>query len=369
LALIQVFGSLGAAQWHPEAKPLDAFGVCLLLVAPFVLLWRRLPLLGAAAGLAATVAYVALDYPLGPVLLGAIATVFAAMRAGRRHSVWLLVLLAFAAFVYYARPQPAHAIAIGLLAVAVLTLGEGIRYRDAHFRQMAKARADRARARVEQERRQVSDERLRIARELHDVIGHHLSLINVQAGVGLHLMDEQPDQARVALSAIKQASAEALREVRGVLGALRPEDEGAPRTPAPSLAGVGSLIEDVRSGGLPVAYDVAGEPVGLPPEVDRAAYRIVQEALTNVRRHAGSGATARVVVTYTPSVLRVTVTDDGAGPVAADQSGVAEDGNGIVGMRERAAALGGELWAGPRPSGGFEVAATLPIDAGDGGSR
>jgi len=357
VALVQVFGSLAASAWHPEARPLDALGVSLLLVAPVALMWRRARLLGAAATLAATIAYVTLDYPIGPILLGAVATVLAAlMHASSKYAVWAVVGGAFIAYVHYAKPLPAHAIAIGVLAVAVLTAGEGIRLRNSQLREMARARAEQNRAREEQEKRQVSDERLRIARELHDVIGHHLSLINVQAGVGLHLMDEQPAQARAALTAIRQASSEALREVRGVLSALRPEDEGVPRAPAPSLSSLPLLLDEVRGGGLPVTLETRGEEASLPAEVDRAAYRIVQEALTNVRRHAGSGATAQVLVAFDEASLALTVADDGVGPEAE-----AGEGNGIVGMRERAVALGGSLEAGRGPTGGYQVIATLPI--------
>jgi signal transduction histidine kinase len=231
---------------------------------------------------------------------------------------------------------------------------------------IARARAEQERAAEEQQRRQASDERLRIARELHDVLGHHLSLINVQAGVGLHLIDERPEQARAALSAIKQASSEALREVRSVLAALRPEAEAAPRAPAPGLADVPDLV---AGAGLPVDLTIEGTPEDLPPEVDRAAYRIVQEALTNVRRHAGPDATATLVVGYRPDRLDVQVSDDGIGvpvshdgAVSHDSADGAEPGNGIAGMRERATALGGTLHAGPRDDGGFEVVARLPRD-------
>src|SRR5690606_1644404 len=219
--------------------------------------------------------------------------------------------------------------------------------------QAEQVRAERARVRAEQQRRQASEERLRIAQELHDVIGHHLSLINVQAGVGLHLMDSRPEQARAALGAIKQASAEALGEVRSVLATLRAADEAAPRTPA---AGLDRLAELTGDAGLPVRTSVAGTARPLPPEVDRAAYRIVREALTNVRRHAGAGAAATVVVEYRPEELVVRVDDDGGGTAAAS----APEGTGIGGMRERAQALGGSLTAGPRPDRGFRVEARLP---------
>jgi signal transduction histidine kinase len=244
-------------------------------------------------------------------------------------------------------------------------VADAVRVRGAHFAEVMRARAEQERAREEQERRQVSEERLRIARELHDVLGHHLSLINVQAGVGLHLMDERPEQARTSLSAIKQASAEALREVRAVLSALQGDEERAPRTPAPTLSGgLDALVAEVRAAGLAVSAEVTGVSRALPAEVDRAAYRIVQEALTNVRRHAGTGAHASVLVAYGPEELEVRVVDDGVGPSTVDGF-VEAGGSGIAGMRERTVALGGEFSAGPRDGGGFAVSARLPVSGAE----
>ena len=225
---------------------------------------------------------------------------------------------------------------------------------------MTKVNAERARAKEEQERRQASDERLRIARELHDVLGHHLSLINVQAGVGLHLMDNRPEQAREALAAIKTASAEALREVRAVLGVLRPEEEAAPRQPALGLDRLGDLTADA---GLPVTTTTEGERRDLPAEVDRAAYRIVQEALTNVRRHAAPGAAVEVAVDYAPAELRLTIRDDGTPRAGRGRRPRRPPGcSGIAGMRARAASLGGTLHgrARCRSGTGYRVAAILP---------
>jgi signal transduction histidine kinase len=223
---------------------------------------------------------------------------------------------------------------------------------------MRTARAVAMQARQEQTLRQASDERLRIAQELHDVLGHHLSLINVRAGVALHLLDNRPEEARRALEAIKAASAEALREVRGVLAALHPTDGTAPRAPTQGLADLDELVAQTVAADLPVAVLRSGAVRALPAEVDRAAYRIVQEALTNVRRHAGPGAHATVRVGYGDDTLTLQITDDGAAPAPTTLD---NPGNGIPGMRERAAALGGSLAAGPRASGGFQVEATLPV--------
>jgi signal transduction histidine kinase len=230
--------------------------------------------------------------------------------------------------------------------------------RSEQLAQQARYRAAQEHSRAEQQRRQASEERLRIARELHDVLGHHLSLINVQAGVGLHLMDSRPEQAREALTAIKTASAEALREVRAVLGVLRPEEEAAPRAPAPGLDRLADLTAEA---GLPVAVRVRGTARPLPAEVDRAAYRIVQEALTNVRRHAGSAVTATVTIGYGNGDVTVRVDDNGQGADGADAT-EPPPGGGIAGMRARAVALGGDLTAEPRAEGGFRVEARLPVD-------
>jgi signal transduction histidine kinase len=199
---------------------------------------------------------------------------------------------------------------------------------------------------------------MRIARELHDVLAHNISLINVQAGVALHLMDEQPGQSRSALAAIKQASNDALGELRSVLDVLRQGDEAPPRTPASGLAHLERLVAGAEATGLQVRTRVDGTPRPLPAGTDLAAYRIVQEALTNVTRHAGP-ASATVLIAYGENDLTVQVDDDGRGPVAAGNG----SGNGIRGMRERVAALGGELAAGPRPGGGFRVKARLPLEA------
>jgi signal transduction histidine kinase len=206
-------------------------------------------------------------------------------------------------------------------------------------------------------RRRAGEERLRIARELHDVLAHNISLINVQAGVALHLMDEQPGQSRSALVAIKQASNDALEELRSVLDVLRQGEEQPPRAPASDLAHLNSLVAGVSATGLEVRTRVEGTPRPLPAGVDLAAFRIVQEALTNLTRHAGP-ASATVLVGYGSEELTAQVDDDGRGPA----SNGAGQGNGIRGMRERAAALGGELAAGPRPGGGFRVRARLPLD-------
>jgi signal transduction histidine kinase len=364
LAAIQVLGTMGAARGQPEARPLGVLGIALLLAGPALLLARRrYPAPVMLAVTAVTLAYALAGYPFGPFFLALAPAVFAAAAAGYRALTWATLAVAYLAYLvlgrlvhspWLAAPSLGRALGVGLVLAWLAVFAEGARVRGRYLAELSRARAEQRRARAELERRRADDERLRIARELHDVLGHHLSLINVQAGVGLHLMDSQPDQARTALVNIRQASAEALREVRGVLDALHPDEESAPRSPAAGLADLPDLLDNA---GVPVRTETAGHRRELPAEVDRAAYRIVREALTNVRRHAGAAATVTVRLDYRPDALELCVDDDGAGAEPA-----AAPGTGIAGMRERAAALGGTLTAGTRPQGGFRVHARLPTD-------
>lgn len=212
---------------------------------------------------------------------------------------------------------------------------------------------------IDQRRRQ-SEERLRIARDLHDVVGHNISLITIQASMGLDLIDSQPDQAKAALSAIKAASKETLEELRTMLSTLRHDEESAPRSPVPGLDRLPDLVELTRSAGLNVGIEIVGNERHLPTAVQLAAYRIIQESLTNVARHAGH-ANVRIRVIYTDSELRVEVADDGK--TASGTGWLNGAGSGIAGMRERANALGGALTAGLCPGGGFQVSARLPVRA------
>ena len=376
--LFHVVGAHNAAEDGSLLRGLDPMAYAILLIGPVALFWRRrFPVTVFAVAAAASILFAARStpdwsYAIAPGI--ALVTLArqgrpraAAISAGAALVSYLLALRAFAGPLGVpaaARPTLGVAILIAVGSVLVIALGGAAKVRAEQSAQLARARAERERAQDEQERRQASEERLRIARELHDVLGHHLSLINVQAGVGLHLMENRPEQAREALAAIKTASSEALREVRSVLGVLRTEQEAAPRQPAPGL----SRLADLTAGaGLPVTTTITGEPWSLPAEVDRAAYRIVQEALTNVRRHAGPGASARIAVGYLPTALHLSVRDDGpAPPAGAGPPAVAEEsdgrGSGIAGMRARVAALGGRFEAGTLPAGGFLVSVLLPTD-------
>jgi signal transduction histidine kinase len=243
-----------------------------------------------------------------------------------------------------------------LLAATAASAGTAVGY---YRSLLAATRAELAReaaAREERARRLAAEERLRIARELHDVFGHAMAAISVQAGVGLHVIDQRPGQAREALAAIKKVCDESLTDVKTILGVLRADaGDGEPRGPRGGLDRLDELVAPLEAAGVRVQVRVEGVPRPLPAPVDLAAYRIVQEALTNVLRHA-QARTVRLTVTHEPSRLCVRVRDDGSG-AGANTAG----GHGIDGMRERARALSGRLAAGPHPEGGFEVHAELPV--------
>jgi signal transduction histidine kinase len=219
-------------------------------------------------------------------------------------------------------------------------------------------RRERERTLVTENEAAVARERARIARELHDVVAHAISVTVVQARGGRAMLGRDEDAVRRALDAIEQTNTAALSDMRRLLAVLRDTDgpEQGRAAPQPSLANLDGLVSQVRAAGLPVEVEVVGEPAAVPPGVDLSAYRIVQEALTNVIKHAGAGARARVHVTYSPDDLRVSVTDDGTAR-AADADG---GGHGLVGIRERVAVVGGRVEAGPAPAGGFVVSALLP---------
>jgi signal transduction histidine kinase len=226
-----------------------------------------------------------------------------------------------------------------------------------HVREAEQRAEEAERTRDEAARRRAVEERLRIARELHDSLTHSISVIQVQAGVAVHLARKRGEEAPPSLLAIQEAGADAVRELRATLGVLRSEDgDGS------GLSQLDSLVARARAAGLPVTVTVTGTERPLPPEADQAAYRIVQEALTNVGRHAGH-ACASVHLHYTPQTLSIQVDDDGKGTVTSTGTRPSGPGLGLVGMRERVSALGGQLQAAPQDGGGFQVRAELPVRA------
>jgi signal transduction histidine kinase len=253
-----------------------------------------------------------------------------------------------------AHPAPSAAGALGLavLLLFMLAVAEWIRLRNQRAAAVARGYAEEA-------MRRAGEERLRIARDLHDVVAHNISVINVQANTALHLMDRQPDRARSALTTINDVSKQALIELRSILGVLRGANEDAPLAPSAGLEHLDGLVSGANAAGLTIRLEEHGEKVSLPTSVDLAAHRIIQEALTNTVRH--SGATAAVVrIAYDERAVTVEIEDDGRPGKPVRMNGT---GNGIIGMAERADALGGRLEAGPRTGGGFRVKAWLPLDA------
>jgi signal transduction histidine kinase len=359
VGIVQVGITLVAARHQPERRDMDVLGLALLAAGPVALAWRRRWPAGVLVATAATtLAYLSIGYGRGPVFLALIAAYVTAVMAGRRAVAWATLPIGYVAFLWVpvaagVEDAPSWAQALGLAAwlIALGTSTEVLRVR----RERA---AEAARIAEDERRRRATEERLRIARELHDVVAHHLSLISVQAGVALHLLDQEPEHTRPALTAIKEASGDALEELRGVLDVLRSGEEAAPRTPAPTLADLGAVVDRAAAAGLDVQVRTGGPVRSLPRPVERAAYRIVQEAVTNVVRHAGARA-AVVELAYGGDALVVQVDDDGTGTIPPGGNGT---GSGLEGMRERVAALGGRLEAGPRDGRGFRVRAELPLD-------
>jgi signal transduction histidine kinase len=346
----------GKAHAFNPPHPLGPLAWVLLAAGPVALVARRrhpVPVLW--VNLAGTLPW---SSAVGWAQISFIIAFFAAATTGNRYPAWLALVINFAWAIWlapliygYHFPSLNDALLLAGWVLAVAIAAEAYRFRT---ERLAATRVSRQ---IDQRRRQ-SEERLRVARDLHDVIGHNISLINVQASMGLDLMDSQPEQARAALSAIKSASKAALDELRTMLTTLRSDDADAPRSPAPGLDRLPELIELTRAAGLSVEIEVTGKPPQLPAAVHLAAYRIIQESLTNAARHAGR-ARVTVKVTYDDTNMYVEIDDNGTAP--SGRGSAIGTGSGITGMRERAAALGGELSAGFRHGGGFRVSARLPV--------
>jgi signal transduction histidine kinase len=424
VAAFELLVTSGVADSQAGERSLDAFAYGSIVAASVLLLLRRRwPFAVLAGTVAIDVVYVARLYPGGPgpcvaavAALATVATRFppgpALLAGGGALVAELIAVLGFAG-----QPPLDPAVlrqfawvSFGLLA------GTALRAQRASVEAIGARAREAERTRAEEARRQLGEERLRIARELHDVLAHSLAMIHVQASSGAHVVQRRPEQAQQVLSAIKQASGEALADLRTTVGVLRggsgddDERDGAPSAPQPSLARVEELIDGARRAGAQVEVDVTGERRRLPVPVDVAGYRIVQEALTNVVRHAGAGR-VRVALTYEDDGIALLIDDDGRGIVASKggangaiagsgdaaagangangaiagsgdaatgangaiagsgdaaagaNGATAGGGHGLAGMRERAALLGGSVEAGPRPGGGFRVRARLPLGA------
>ncbi|MGY1605299.1 sensor histidine kinase [Geodermatophilus sp. SYSU D00815] len=365
---------LGASAATGE-RPIDALAWVLAAAATLpVLARRRAPWTVLALTSTAMVGFVALDYP--PSLSGyavLVALYGVAARSPRRLSVPGLAFAALPMIAVYLQWSAEYtwgsALQDALLGAAAWSLGDAARTR----RLQADALAERAReAELNREahgREAVAQERLRIARELHDVMAHSMSVIAVQAGVGRHVMDRDPETARKALGVIEDTSRRTLTEMRQLLGVLRVDDGpnaggavSASRAPQPGLDRLDQLLAGARTAGMVVTLSVTGSPRPLPPQLDLAAYRILQEGLTNATKHAGP-AEIRVELTWRDDDLQIEVSDDGRGPVGGRGGRSRGGGYGLLGLRERATSVGGELDAGPAPGGGFRLRARLPLAA------
>lgn len=341
----------------PDRARLDLVSSFLLVVpAMMTAVRRRMPLvlLGVAAG--SLLVYRFVGYPGVAPALTVMVALYTAVRAGRRWPAGSTVGLVLVGGVVgkllcdgdAAQPRELlqrWLLVIGWLAASCVA-GELSRHRAVHAAHLERRALDAERSREETARRRADEERLRIARDLHDSLTHHISLIKVHAGVAVHLARKRGEQVPEALLAIEDASRAAMSDLRGALEVLRASGEDG-------LDGLDGLADGARRVGVPVTVTVAGTPCAVPPAVQRAAYRVVQEALTNVTRHAGPAA-ATVHLAYGADALDVRVDDDGSGAAGAP-------GTGLTGMRERVAAVGGSLSAGGRDGGGFSVHATLPL--------
>ncbi|TPQ24139.1 sensor histidine kinase [Streptomyces sporangiiformans] len=320
----------------------------IIAVCGALLLRRRYPVAVGWFTVLATGGYYLLSDIDGPLVVVPIVVLYAIAARGRLRAA--VAMAAAMAIGVGAGTLVGHSDVTGTAVfmltgwlVAVVALGSVRHGRVAYAEEEARLRA--------------TEERLRIARELHDVIGHNISMINVQAGAALYRLKKDPAQAEDALGAIKASSRETLRELRATLGVLRQVDEEAPTAPAPGLARADELVASAKLAGLEVRIERTGVERSLPAPVDLAAYRIVQESLTNAAKHSGAGRVT-IQLVYGERELTLTVEDDGRG--AAARPAGSGGGSGITGMTERARALGGELTAGPRPDGGFAVRARLP---------
>jgi signal transduction histidine kinase len=364
--LLLVASATGTGQpWIVSPRPLDAVAVGLsAVVAGAIALRRHYPISVLAVLNAVTLAWCAAQYPGGLIMLAPTIACYnlAALRGWRWGLVGAIgtaVSALVAIRLAFGTSEPAGTNAIAVLTAATAgAAGTAVGYYRALLVATRAQLAREAQAREEQARRRAVEERLRIARELHDILGHTLATISVQAGVGIHLFQRQPVQALEALTTIKQICDQGLADIRAILGVLRADHDSDSRSAPPGgLDQLEVLLDRVRAAGVQPRLTVYGRARPLPAAVDLAAYRIMQEALTNVLRHARA-RTVWLDLRYEPSQVAICIRDDG--PAAGLAGTVGQGGHGISGMRERALALSGQFAAGPHPDGGFQVRCAIP---------
>ncbi|MFJ7152191.1 sensor histidine kinase [Streptomyces sp. NPDC100445] len=372
LSAVSVVSLDGVRDHHGSLVAGMAVSVVLCAV---VALRRRLPEPMLLVALVAGLAQLVLDVETTVADFAMLVITYTVAAVGERWASRLALLVSLCAAALAQIRWPAtHTGFLGQIAIVVFqtvpfalawVLGDSMRTRRAYFAQLEERAARLEKEREAQSKVAVAAERARIARELHDVVAHNVSVMVVQADGAAYVLDAAPDQARKALETISSTGRQALAEMRRLLGVLRTGEhqEGGEYVPQPDVEQIDDLVEQCRSSGLPVDFRVEGTPRPLPSGVELTAYRIVQEALTNTRKHGGPHAGASVRLVYFDDGLGLLVEDDGKGaPHELYEEGGADGrGHGLIGMRERVGMVGGTLDAGPRPGGGFRISALLPL--------
>jgi signal transduction histidine kinase len=370
LAVVVTAGLVGYTWANPGASPAGAAGALLAVVMGAGIWWRRrAPVASGITIAGAGGVYELVVEQAGVVLVAPVLLAFYSIGAYSplpRAAVGLAVgcALTFLGYVTDSRSLSAwleNVVFAGLVAGSVWAGGVAVRINRGRAAQLADLAAQLEREREDKARLAVAAERTRIARELHDVVAHSISVIAVQAGSGRHTLEGDMQRARAALGAIESTARQALVEMRHLLGLLREDNEPATAAPLPGMSSHAELMDQARGAGLSVTVDFDGEPRALPAGIDVAAYRILQEALTNARKHA-PGAQVAVRIGYGTHYFEIDVRDHGAGTGAPRI--IEGGGYGLIGMRERVALYRGELDAGPQPDGGFRVHVRLPLNEG-----
>jgi signal transduction histidine kinase len=347
-------------------EPGPLFVVFVLVTCAPIAVRRRWPLGALVIASIGIMVIVVVGWPEGTLPLAAVlltATVGARCPIRRAAVAMAVVVVALVVIVLSDAPAIDAVGAVPVLAQLAAAWAIGIAFRNRRVAATAMVREADERAEAERERaaRLLAEERLRIAQELHDVVAHSMSVIAVQAGAGAHVLERRPEQALAALEAISVTSRGTLSEMRRLLGVLRDPDGARPEVPEPGIGDLPHLVDEVRAVGVPVTLRVDGTVECVHPGMGLAAYRVVQEALTNVIRHAATPSRVDVTVRHVPGLLTVEIVDDGWANAVPGDVGVADgSGHGLVGMRERVALWAGELSAGPMPGGGYRVEATFP---------
>lgn len=374
-ALVATIGISGLlADDVMDSREPDALAVALILGGSATLLWRRVaPLVALVAVILFLTPVYVREYGTFLSGLGLTGIYSAAAHGKNRRRTWLTIataysaLFAIASFTLLDDPggyDVANAINMTVFCACAAAAGGIVRNRHEIF-VSAQTRAEHAEAtRLAESERAVAKERLRIARDMHDVVAHSMSVMAVQAAAAQEITRTEPERAIAAMQNVERTGREALNEMRRMLGVLRSGDDAdTALTPQPTLADIATTVAESNSAGLATELEVTGDERDLPPGIEVAAFRIVQEALTNVRKHGGSTATATVHLDYGPTNLGITIIDDGAGSVSA--LAFSGGGNGLIGMHERVEIYNGDFAAGPEIGGGYAVRVRLPLTGDD----